>query len=74
MRYIEDIYIQEQIYPDVKGDRKRFTKALKKEGYDIVCIQWYDAGEKVYVTIGCHKDIPYEIDDEITITIELRYW
>lgn len=70
MRTIEEIYKSVNAF----SNRKQFTKELKKEGYDIVGIRWYDAEEYVEVAIGNTKDNPYYEDGYLVLSICIDYF
>ena len=70
MRKIEEIFKPEYI----SGNRKQFTKELKKEGYDIVSIRWYDWEDYVEIVIGNTPDNPYRNNEDVVIGIYQPYY
>ena len=71
MKKIEEIFKPEYIFK-----RKEFTKALKKEGYEIAGIRWFDGEDQVIVDIWDTPNNPYhdENDKWMTISIYQPYY
>lgn len=64
-RSIEEI--SNDYSPYVPGDMKKFTKALKSAGYDIICI-------RLVQEYGAYKSEIEYVDDDGEFAEETIYW
>ena len=81
MRTIEEILRTLNIQENIKDKKinevnksktkikKEFQKALEKEGYEILNIDWDFNTKEVYVSIIPSPEIPYNFNNEVVMVI-----